>query len=527
MGGALPWPVERLKMLDDLFRLRNLKGETLTLVVCLLLVPVAPGAAFLSGGPILVAVVVSGLLGAVALLASRVSSRLVDFVLATALLGQAMALTGVMSGHAYQNDMHMLFFAALAIVSTIGRVSVLVWACAITALHHLGLTVLLPLLVFPSVDLMANIERTAIHGAIVVMEGAVLSIAIVQRNHAMAEAARSAAQLETEKRMAADSQAEAEAARERAGDVIVSMRAVLARLAQRDMTCRIDHPFPEQYDVLREDFNRTLDYLRETFSGISDMAESFTRETTQLWQSVEGLSGKTDTQARSLNEMTQTASNLVDALGETAAEAKEAARSADEARGSAVRGGEVTMEAIVAMRGIEASSRQISQIVDLIDDVSFQTNLLALNAGVEAARAGESGKGFAVVASEVRQLAHSTSEAANGIKELINDSSQQVRNGAELVDAVGQHLEQIKSRISDASALSGSISEKNLGQSSAVTQLHGMVRNVDQETRTTADMGEDLAEMTRRMSAASRKLSHDLDSFTFTDMDVSHKRVMP
>jgi methyl-accepting chemotaxis protein len=112
-------------------------------------------------------------------------------------------------------------------------------------------------------------------------------------------------------------------------------------------------------------------------------------------------------------------------------------------RDVAGRGGEVVSQAVSAMSRIEESSRKISDIISVIDEIARQTNLLALNAAVEAARAGEAGRGFAVVASEVRNLAQRSSQAAKDIKDLIQNSSNEVGQGVQLVNRTGDSLNEI------------------------------------------------------------------------------------
>ncbi|WP_370312399.1 methyl-accepting chemotaxis protein [Sagittula sp.] len=491
------------------------------LAVSALLLPLIPLASLYAGTPFVPALMGTLALGVAMVLGTAMSSGLRDYVMATALMGQAMMMTAVFTGHPFQIDTHMLFFVLLAVIAIPGRIDVLIYACAITALHHLLLTVALPALVYPTAELTTNIARTALHGGIVVLEGVVLGLAARDRNASLAQIRRKSRELEIGTQMAEDARLEVQAAHQAASRVIEEMRIALSRLAGRDLCFGIQGPFPAQYEVLRSEFNMTVGTLREAFASASDVVGGFSTDSQSLSHTMNDLAALSEVQSRALAEMTAATETLVDVLSRTAEQARDAARSSGEARDSAVNGSEVTTAAIAAMRAIEEGSRQIESIVDLIDDVSFQTNLLALNAGVEAARAGEAGKGFAVVAAEVRQLAKSTSEAASGIRQLIHDSTRQVSSGAELVDAVGQRLQEIKDQISRASDLTASISNRNAEQAGALSQLHEMVRSTNDRTRQAAVMGERLAGMSRRMTVSSRKLSCDMEAFTFSEDDLN------
>ncbi len=494
-----------------------ISGMHLMRMVSVLLTPVAPVAAYLIGAEVPTVLAVSLVLSGLGVLAARIDSVLAEFAVATTVLAQAMVLTAVFAGHPWQMDTHMLFFALLAIVSTGGRISVLVWGCAITAVHHLGLTVLMPRLVYPGGDLLVNIERTALHGALVVLEGVVLAIAMQQRNHARAEMEKAGRRLELESQMSADARAESESAKESATVVIGRLREVLTRLAGRDLNCELHEPFPPQYDSVREDFNLMIVTLREAFREANSVSNAFSVETQDLAADMQALSQATQSRAKSLNEISGTLASLMGTVGSTVKQVKEAARAAGDARESANLGGATTAQAIEAMQGIEASSAEISKIIDLIDDVSFQTNLLALNAGVEAARAGEAGKGFAVVAAEVRQLAQSTSEAANGIKQLISDSTRQVQAGAELVNTVGEQLQAITAQIDLATRLTQAIAEHNDDHAGVLTGIDEKLQRTDEDMQLSAQNSDRMASRARKLTVASKKLSCDMAAFTVYD----------
>ena len=157
----------------------------------------------------------------------------------------------------------------------------------------------------------------------------------------------------------------------------------------------------------------------------------------EISQAADDLSRRTEQQASSLEETAASLEEVTAAVRKAAQNMTEARDVVATAKVSAERSGAVVRETVAAMRDIETSSKQINNIIGVIDEIAFQTNLLALNAGVEAARAGDAGRGFAVVATEVRGLAQRSAEAAKEIKTLLGASHTKVESGAKLVNETG------------------------------------------------------------------------------------------
>ncbi|MEL6840688.1 MAG: methyl-accepting chemotaxis protein, partial [Pseudomonadota bacterium] len=216
------------------------------------------------------------------------------------------------------------------------------------------------------------------------------------------------------------------------------------------------------------------------------------------------LSQRTETQAATLEETAAALDELTGNVKTAAEGAKEVETIVHQTRSEADESGEIVKETVTAMSEIESSSRQISTIISVIDDIAFQTNLLALNAGVEAARAGEAGRGFAVVASEVRELAQRSSEAAQQIKDLISGSSEQVARGVKLVDETGAALTAITERVANISTLMSEMANGATEQSRGLAEINLGVGQLDKVTQQNASMVEsaDVASQTLRQQAA-------------------------
>ena len=273
--------------------------------------------------------------------------------------------------------------------------------------------------------------------------------------------------------------------------VVTSIAEGLEKLSAGDLVFRLKTPFAADYEKLRADFNQAMESLRETMGVLSDASRGIRSGTDEISQASSELSQRTERQAASLEETAAALDQITATVRRTAEGADQARHIVGQAKDDADGSRRVVDDAVAAMGQIETSSREISQIIGVIDEIAFQTNLLALNAGVEAARAGESGKGFAVVAMEVRALAQRSAEAARDIKRLINTSGTEVERGVELVAQAGEALTRIGERVGQISGVVAGIAAAAKEQSTGLVEVNVAVNQMDQMTQQNAAMVEE------------------------------------
>jgi methyl-accepting chemotaxis protein len=312
----------------------------------------------------------------------------------------------------------------------------------------------------------------------------------------------------------ADVQRRAEAeAEERLTQASSALAAGLRKLAAGDLVCEIAAPLAPQFEALRHDFNLSVSQLRDAMIGVGQAASLVNSGSYEISQASDNLSKRTEQQAASLEE---TAAALEEVTANVQSTSKRAGDARDLVRGARSRAqnsSEVVNNAVGAMGKIEHSSKQISQIISVIDEIAFQTNLLALNAGVEAARAGDAGKGFAVVAQEVRELAQRSAKAAKEIKGLIGNSEVAVSEGVRLVNDTGEGLSEIAEMVQQINQHMDAIATAAQEQSIGLSEINSAVNHMDQATQQNAAMVEQMNAAGAGLAQESTRLGELLSSF--------------
>lgn len=288
----------------------------------------------------------------------------------------------------------------------------------------------------------------------------------------------------------------------------------LQQLAAGNLTAAIRKDLAPQFSGLKTNFNSALERLDEAFGSIVSAADETASNSGELVSATGDMARRTEQQAASLEEAAAALEQITTISKESANRAQEAMRVVRTATEEAGKSGAVVEEAVKAMSAIEESSRKITQIIGVIDQISFQTNLLALNAGVEAARAGDAGKGFAVVAQEVRDLAQKSASSAKEIKDLIGKSFEDVLLGVSLVNNTGTALQNIGQQVMDINshieAIAGSAREQSVG----IVEINSAVTNLDQVTQQNAAMVEQTNAATLSLMRTSTNLKELVDRFT-------------
>lgn len=268
---------------------------------------------------------------------------------------------------------------------------------------------------------------------------------------------------------------------------------VADRVAHGNLSNVIDISGKDEIAALLTSLEEMQANLARLVGNVRQGSESVAMASAEIAQGNNDLSARTEQQASALEETASSMEELSSTVKQNADNSRQANQLAMSASTVAIKGGEVVGQVVETMKGINESSREISDIISVIDGIAFQTNILALNAAVEAARAGEQGRGFAVVASEVRSLAGRSADAAKQIKLLINASVERVTHGTTLVDQAGVTISEVVDSIKRVTDIMGEISSASSEQASGVAQVENAVVQMEETTQQNAALVEQMA----------------------------------
>ncbi len=290
----------------------------------------------------------------------------------------------------------------------------------------------------------------------------------------------------------------------------------LEHMADSNLTKGVSGNYRGDHAIIKDAINASLTSLNDILGQVSMGSQQITAGAQQVSDSSQSLSQGATEQASSLEQITTAMTELGSQTKQNAENATQANQLSKQARDVANTGNKRMQEMTGAMEEINSSSKSISKIIKVIDEIAFQTNLLALNAAVEAARAGKHGKGFAVVAEEVRNLAARSAKAAKETADLIEGSVKKVETGGEIASKTAEALGEIVSSVTKVTDLVGEIAAASNEQAQGITQINQGLVQIDQVTQQNTANAEESASAAVELSGQASQLQGMLQSFKLT-----------
>ena len=305
---------------------------------------------------------------------------------------------------------------------------------------------------------------------------------------------------------------EAEAAKDATQEAILRLMNEMGDLADGDLTIRATVT-EDVTGAIADSVNYTIEELSVLVKRINDAAVRLTAASEAAQRTSTELLAASERQSGEIREAGGQVLDMAHNMEEVSRRATESAQVARQSLEAAQKGARAVENSIAGMNDIRQqiqetskrikrlgeSSQEIGEIVELISDITEQTNVLALNAAIQAASAGEAGRGFSVVAEEVQRLAERSGEATKQIAAIVKtiqadtsdavsameNSTQNVVEGAKLSDAAGQALTEISTVSTSLAGLIEHISSDTQAQASIATRVAATMQNILQVTEQT------------------------------------------
>jgi methyl-accepting chemotaxis protein len=280
----------------------------------------------------------------------------------------------------------------------------------------------------------------------------------------------------------------------------------LRAIAAGQLDGRIARGSRNEIGELQRSLRDMQEDLQDRVRAIRASAAAIDGRLAAMLQENEDLSRRTLEQAASLEQTAASVEQLAQSVRDNAQHAAMASARTETAAGTARRAGEATGHVVRAMETLSRHTREIADIVKVIDDVAFQTTLLSHNAAIEAAHAGEYGKGFAVVATAVRQLAQRSTDAASQVRRLSEAARSSGTTGMKEVDRAGSIMQEVVAVVGQATQLAHELAGSASQQSQAIAQINVTVSQLDGMTQRNAALVDSASQAALALSEQSDAL---------------------
>lgn len=288
---------------------------------------------------------------------------------------------------------------------------------------------------------------------------------------------------------------------------------ILGDIAHGDLSGKTSENFKGDFIALKDSLDNILESLNDTLSEIREATQKVTAGSEQVSESAQKLSESATNQASGVEELTASIGEINEHVKGNFRNAKDTDRIVRELENHIFNSSDEMNKMVFAMDNIEKSSKDIREIINTIDNIAEQTNLLALNAAIEASRAGDAGKGFAVVAEEIRNLAEESSQAVKDTAELINNSIQIVEKGKEAADNTSNSLKKVVSQTEEAAQLVSNIAKASEEQSLSIEQVNGGIEQIAEVVQTTSAIAQESTAISEELKAQTEILNDMVSRF--------------
>jgi methyl-accepting chemotaxis protein len=288
---------------------------------------------------------------------------------------------------------------------------------------------------------------------------------------------------------------------------------ILTFVSKGDLTVGVHRDYIGEYEPIKTALQSILTSLNESMREINISARQVFEGAASISQSAENLAEGAIKQASTIEELTASLELISKKVNDNAVFTEDANALSQKSTANASDGNNTMLIMVNLMREIKESSSNISQIIKVIEDISFQTNLLSLNASVEAARAGEHGRGFAVVAGEVRNLAARSKQAALETAALINSSITRVDDGMKAVADTQLSLETIVGDVNQVSGIISTIAGHSSDQAESIAHVASGINEISTVVQATSSTSQECAAASQQLNSMAETLKQMVSFF--------------